>query len=304
MQQTNSLRIFSIISQIEETLEASPKAGKFGGNGNRRAVDIELIFDLLGDLKVTIPEDIRRANSVLIEADTLLEHASEEAEEMVTQAQMEAEAIHQLAVAASEEMSIAAEQEYEARVAEHEILKEAQRRAELLQQHAEHNANIVYAGAKQYADELLQDVQRYLLQYHQLVAQNRSELGVAEEPLPQTQAEPAPSVPQQPVQPSAPQQPQPRRAVAQPGQPNPPQTAPVMQDEEEEEYEPAPKKRWSLFGKRSKAKDEYEDEEYYEDDFDDAYEDEEEDLYEPAPKRGKRVGRKKKNEEMDLDLDE
>ena len=247
MQQTESLRIFNIISQIEQTLEESPRP-KLSGGGNRRTVDIDLLFDLLGDLKVTIPEDIRRANSVLIEADTLLEHANEEADEIVANAQQEADSVRQQATAASEEMRIAAQQEYEARVAEHEILVEAQRRAELLQQHAEHNANVVYYGAKQYADDLLQDVQRYLMEYHSMVAQNRAELGVGAPPQPSM-----PSQTQQTQQQPPFQQPAQRPPVQAPVQPQQPPVAPsappyASQDDEEEEEEP--RKRWSLFGRK------------------------------------------------------
>ena len=291
MQQTESLRIFNIISQIEQTLEESPRP-KLSGGGNRRTVDIDLLFDLLGDLKVTIPEDIRRANSVLIEADTLLEHANEEADEIVANAQQEADSVRQQATAASEEMRIAAQQEYEARVAEHEILVEAQRRAELLQQHAEHNANVVYYGAKQYADDLLQDVQRYLMEYHSMVAQNRAELGVGAPPQPSMPSQTQQTQQQPPFQQSA------QRPVQAPVQPQQPPVAPsappyASQDDEEEEEEP--RKRWSLFGRKRRE---------YEDDFEDddqPFEDEEE---EPVKRRRKRGHRHDEDDNLDMDLDE
>ncbi len=88
-QNEQSLRIFTVLSQIEQVLEGAPRQ-KFS-SGNRRIVDVDELYDLLGDLKVTIPEDIRRANSVLIEADTLLDHANQEAVDLVEQAQREAE---------------------------------------------------------------------------------------------------------------------------------------------------------------------------------------------------------------------
>ena len=49
------MKIYSIISSIEQELEESPRT-KFGGQ-SRRVVEIERLYDLLGDLKVTIPEE-------------------------------------------------------------------------------------------------------------------------------------------------------------------------------------------------------------------------------------------------------
>ncbi len=281
-QNQQSLRIFTIISQIEQTLESAPRP-KLGGGG-RRVVDVDEIFDLLGDLKVTIPEDIRRANSVLIEADTLLEHANQEAVEVVEQAQREAEELHKQSVAEAQQIRIVAEEEFEARVAEDKVMMEVQRRAELLQQHAERNAQVVYNGAKQYADELLQDVQRFLMNYQQMVAQNRAELNVtvSQQAQGSTPEQPAAAV-------SAPVAAATASAkAAQPAQPvipRKPQPVDLEEDDEEEE-EP----RRGLFGWFRRR-----DEEVFED------EDEEIEDEKPA-KTGKRL--KRQSEDLDVDLDE
>ena len=52
-----NMQIFTIIGQIEDMVENSPRP-KIGG-ANKRVIDVEEMMDLLGDLKVTIPEDIR-----------------------------------------------------------------------------------------------------------------------------------------------------------------------------------------------------------------------------------------------------
>lgn len=331
--QQESLKIFGIISQIEQALEASPKP-RMGG-GNKRTVDIDDIFDLLGDLKVTIPEDIRRANSILIEQESMLTHAGEEADEVIAQAQLEAQNMRQQAqqemeetrAKAQEELMASreqAEREFESRVADHAVLTEAKRRAELLQQHAEHNANVVYYGAKQYADEILQDVQRYLTQYGAMIDQNRAELGVKEPPAPQPMpplqqpVQPVPQAAPQPVQqpipqPAAPQRQaavspqyqQPQAAVSPqyqqappPRQPvedtqvvprqltQPPQPAPSYGEDEIYEEE-RPRKRWRPFARKNQA-----------DDFD-----EPEDAFEEDTLPRKRRGRREQDE-LDLDLGE
>lgn len=273
-QNEQSLRIFTVLSQIEQVLESAPRP-KFS-SGNRRIVDVDELYDLLGDLKVTIPEDIRRANSVLIEAETLLDHANQEAIDIVEQAQREAEKIRVLA-----------EEEFEARVAEDKVLLEVQRRAELLQQHAERNANIVYNGAKQYADDILKDVQRYLMEYHQMVAQNRAELGVAH-------AEAAPQevpVPEAPVEPIAPQKPAaPQKPERRPVEPQAP--APLPEEEEEEMPEPK-RKRGGWFFRRDDD-DLFDEEEVPED---------EEPVEEPV-KKSRFAKQRRRDEDLDLDLDE
>ena len=61
-----NMQIFTIIGQIEDMVENSPRP-KIGG-ANKRVIDVEEMMDLLGDLKVTIPEDIRRAICFIVDA--------------------------------------------------------------------------------------------------------------------------------------------------------------------------------------------------------------------------------------------
>jgi len=51
------MQIFTIIGQLEDMIERSPRP-KLGNGANKRVIDAEEMIDLLGDLKVTIPEDI------------------------------------------------------------------------------------------------------------------------------------------------------------------------------------------------------------------------------------------------------
>ena len=59
MSSAQTMKIFSIINRIKQELEESPRS-KFGGT-NKRVVEVDRLLDLLEDLKVVIPEDIRRA---------------------------------------------------------------------------------------------------------------------------------------------------------------------------------------------------------------------------------------------------
>ena len=71
------MKIYSILSRIEQELEESPKT-KFGAQ-NKRLVEIDRLFDLLGELKVTIPEDIRRATGIISEAENTIRDAKDSA---------------------------------------------------------------------------------------------------------------------------------------------------------------------------------------------------------------------------------
>ena len=118
------------------------------------------------------------------------------------------------------------------RVAEHEILQEAQKRAELLERKAEHNATVVYEGAKRYADAIIVDLTRFLGEYQTLIQKNRDELDVRREPdLTVAQPAAAQSKPAATVQAAAKTQPTPARpavAQAQPKAAPKPVAAPAM----------------------------------------------------------------------------
>jgi len=293
-----SMKIFTIISQIEQFLEESPRS-KLGG-GNRHVVDIDRAFDLLGDLKVTIPEDIRRANSVLIEAEKTIEFAKENAEEMVADAERESERMIREAEQEAQRIMEQAHRDYEAKVAENEVYTEAVRRAEQLQQRAEINANIVYNGAKQYADDVLKDLQRYFSEYHELIGQNRRELGIDEPAAAETEPQET-AVPEKEEHGLAWR----KRNAARREELNRDAEEEQYEDEAEEEYEEEAKsaRPRGIKGWFKKHIIEYDEDEYDEDE--EEYDDMEE-YEEDFSRKGKqsRFGKRSAPVEMDADLDE
>ena len=70
------------ISELEEIIDSSPSP-RFGGNTDRRIIDIEEVYNLLGDLKVTIPEDARKADSIISDAKNITAKAENYAKELV-----------------------------------------------------------------------------------------------------------------------------------------------------------------------------------------------------------------------------
>ena len=176
MSSAQTMKIYSIISRIEQVLNDSPKY-KLGG-GNKKIVEVEELFDLLGDLKVTIPEDIRRASGIIAEESNILGDANEQAEETISKAKADAEDLMRQAQEAAEKVYNQSVQEYEALVSEESVYQEAVARAKQMQQEAMDNANAITNGSRQYADDMLADVQRYLNDYIKMLNTNREELNV------------------------------------------------------------------------------------------------------------------------------
>lgn len=170
-----NMQIFTIIGQLEDLIETSPRP-KIGGGANKRLVSADEMMDLIGDLKVTIPEDIRRANSVIIDSQSMIDNAEEHAKDIVDKAQIDAEALVAKANATAQSIQAKAQMEYERLISEDEIYQEAQRRAKLLAMKAEANAGMVFENAKKYADDVLRDLENFLDEYRQLVAINRRDL--------------------------------------------------------------------------------------------------------------------------------
>lgn len=184
------MKIYSIISKIEQILEESPKA-KMAGQ-NKRVVDVDQLLDLLGDLKVTIPEDIRKAGGILAESRNIITDANEQADEMLEKAQKEAEGMMQQAQDAAQKVYDQSVQQYEFLVSDSNVMREANQQAQQISDAAVEHANALSLGARQYADDVLSDVQRYLNEYMRRINENRSELELPPEAKPLKKLAPKP----------------------------------------------------------------------------------------------------------------
>lgn len=272
MSSAQTMKIYSILSKIEQLLAESPKP-KFNNAGNRRIVDTDELNALLGDLKATIPEDIRRASGIITERENTLRDANEQADVIVAMAQKEADELHNQAQEAAENVYRQAVAEYEALVSESSVYSEAVARAEALRIASEENADAICNGARAYADDILADVQRYLNAYMKMINGNREELDVR--PMPEVRTEPV--VAQEPRQETPKPEPKPAVKKAEP--------KPVEPEEEEEleedEFEEKPEKNKRKKGWFKRMLEGDDDEEEYED------EDEYEEPVKPAKKKNR-----------------
>lgn len=125
-------------------------------------VDREEIYDLLDQMRATIPEEIKQARWIVKERQEMLEEARREAERVVREAR-----------------------EQQARlVSDEEVTKQAERAADEIVEDARAREREIRLGAEDYADEILNTLEVNLQKFTAAVQRGRDRLaGRDEEPL-------------------------------------------------------------------------------------------------------------------------
>jgi vacuolar-type H+-ATPase subunit H len=144
------MKVFELMDELIEELETSPKA-LFS---NKRSVDLDIVSEIITDLKNALPPEMEEAVQILREKDEILAAARDEAASIIR----------------------SAEDELQARVSEESVAQEAQTRAQQLIAQAEGNVKEITTGAKEYADDILAELENYLADYLKLLRKNRLEL--------------------------------------------------------------------------------------------------------------------------------
>ncbi len=125
-------------------------------------VDREEIYDLLDQMRATIPEEIKQARWIVKERQEMLEEAKRESERVVREAR-----------------------EQQARlVSDEEVTKQAERAADEIVEDARSREREIRLGAEDYADEILGTLEVNLQKFTAAVQRGRDRLaGRDEEPL-------------------------------------------------------------------------------------------------------------------------
>ncbi len=144
------MKIFELMDELKEELENSPKAVF----SNKRSVDIDIVGEILTDMRKAIPEDIGHAVELVREKEAILEAAREEAAAIVK----------------------SAEDELQTRISEENVAQAAEACSRQLMAQAEANAKEITIGAKEYADDILAELENYLADYLKVLRKNRMEL--------------------------------------------------------------------------------------------------------------------------------
>ncbi|RLC55853.1 MAG: hypothetical protein DRI80_17085 [Chloroflexota bacterium] len=121
--------IMHLIDRLEETVKGSKRL-PFSG---LRLVDERRIWPLLDQMRISIPDEVRRAERIIREKDRTMAQAHEEAERIVALARNEAARL----------------------TAEHTIAQAAEARAAAIRERAEREAESIRAGADDYAFDVL-----------------------------------------------------------------------------------------------------------------------------------------------------
>src|SRR5215203_5342656 len=126
-------------------------------------VDREEIYDLLDQMRATIPEEIKQARWIVKERQEMLAEAKREAERIVKEAR-----------------------DQQRLVSQEEITRQAERAAEEIVEDANTRAREIRLGAEDYADEILNTLEVNLQKFLAAVQRGRDRLaGRDEEPVPE-----------------------------------------------------------------------------------------------------------------------
>ena len=144
------MEIFTLLENIEDILEKS-KGVPFS---NKVLVDKDEIIELISDLRIKLPEEIKQAKWIKEERQRILVEAQKEADDIVKEA----------------------ENRIIAMIDEHEITKKAyEKKAEIIET-ANEMSREISKGTKDYADNLLSGIEQALQEALKIIQNNRNEL--------------------------------------------------------------------------------------------------------------------------------
>ena len=183
-----SSRIEQIIEEIEDYID-SCKGPLFGG-GDKIVVDRERMEELLRELRMKTPEEIKRYQKILANKDAILADAQQKAEAIIAQANIQ-----------NQELVNEHEIMQQAYAQANEVVTMASKQAQEILDNATIEANNVKSAAMQYMDDMLAHLENIissstqqasanydalignLNQYRDIIQSNRSELHPVDEDL-------------------------------------------------------------------------------------------------------------------------
>ena len=144
------MNINDLLDELEKELEESSKM-LFTG---KKLVDKDYIMDILKDIRENLPMELSQARAIVNDKQRIIGEADCEAA-----SKMEA-----------------VDAKIKTLVDENAITERAYERADQIIETAQHNAADIRLGAQTYADEILEDMERYVGEYLDILRGNREEL--------------------------------------------------------------------------------------------------------------------------------
>lgn len=145
------MNIFELIALLEEELENSPNVAF---SGNKKRVDLERIDEIIAEMRQSLPEEIRQAELIRKEKQAILDDARTQSEVMIRDAERR-----------SREM-----------LQENEITRIATQKGEEYIVNAQKTAREIKLGANAYAEDVLNDLEKYMGEYINAIRRNRESL--------------------------------------------------------------------------------------------------------------------------------
>lgn len=153
--------IIQLVEEIEDLIE---NAGSVPFS-KKVMIDADELYDIIHDMRQSLPEEIKQANWITEERDRILDEARLESENIVSEANKEADNIINEARQHAIKM-----------VDSHEIVQEAREKAQTIQANAEQAARSMHLQSIEYVDEILAKSQASLEKVMTVIEDNRAEL--------------------------------------------------------------------------------------------------------------------------------
>ena len=144
------MEIFNLLETIEDMLENS-KTLPFT---NKAVLDKEELLDIIKEIRLKLPEELKQAKVIKEEHDRIIEKANEEAQDIVKEA----------------------ENRIISMIDEHEITKKAYEQKNKIIENANDMAREISNGTKAYADNILAGVQVTLEDALKVIQNNTKEV--------------------------------------------------------------------------------------------------------------------------------
>ena len=155
------MKVLDLIEQLEDLIENSSSLPLFG----KTVINREEVMNILKDIRVTIPDEVKQAKWIKDERTKILNDAQQEADRIVRSAHSEANAV-----------VAEAQDRVDKLVQKDEIMRLARVKGQELVDQAKLHAVEVKKGAYLYADEVLSKVEQSFEKQFEAVKRNRQEL--------------------------------------------------------------------------------------------------------------------------------
>jgi vacuolar-type H+-ATPase subunit H len=142
--------ILKLIEEIEDIIES----GSSVPFSSKVMVDADEIYDIISEIRIKLPDEIKQANWIKEERQRILAEAQKEADTILNEAELRLEEL----------------------IEQDEITRKAKELAEEITTKAQNNAKEIRLGALEYADNILADTQEDLKNLIDILNENRQEL--------------------------------------------------------------------------------------------------------------------------------